>query len=99
MGFQFHGETFSLPAGANLVCRGAQVPHQALAIGSALGLQFHLESTPGMIRQWISDLPSGEQAQVMDETDRNIQGSHERCRRLCERFFHACPEGFNWRQR
>jgi len=99
MAFQFHGETFSLPAGADLVCRGAQVPHQALAVGSALGLQFHLEPTPGMIRQWISDLPSGEQARVMDETVRNIQGLHDRCRRLCDRFFSACPEGFNWRPR
>jgi len=97
MAFQFHGETFSLPAGADLVCRGAQVPHQALVSGSALGLQFHLEPTPGMIRQWISDLPSGEQARVMEETSRHIQGSHERCRLLCERFFHACPEGFTWR--
>jgi GMP synthase (glutamine-hydrolysing) len=50
--FQMHGETFHLPVGATLQCRGDLVPHQAFRLGSALGLQFHLEMTEHLILEW-----------------------------------------------
>lgn len=56
--FQWHGDTFALPAGAALLARGEQCAHQAFRHGRhAYGLQFHVEVTPAMIGEWGA-LPS-----------------------------------------
>jgi GMP synthase-like glutamine amidotransferase len=39
----WHGDTFDLPAGATLLASSQRYPHQAYRVGSAYGLQFHLE--------------------------------------------------------
>lgn len=50
---QWHGETFDLPAGAILLATSPEYPHQAFRWGaSAHGLQFHLEVSVEMARQW-----------------------------------------------
>jgi len=58
--FELHGETFDLPPGAALLATGDAVRHQAFAVGSALGLQFHLEATPDVIAAWTADLPAAD---------------------------------------
>ena len=53
MMLQWHGDTFDLPNGATLLASTAQYPNQAYSWGrNALGLQFHCEVTPGMLRGW-----------------------------------------------
>jgi len=47
----WHGETFDLPAGAIRLAETDAVPNQAFQLGSAIGLQFHLEATPESVRQ------------------------------------------------
>jgi len=45
--FHWHGETFSLPAGAVQIAKSKGCNNQAFQIGgNVIGLQFHLETTP-----------------------------------------------------
>ena len=51
--FHWHGETFDLPPGAELLASSVRCPNQAFCIGTRVyGLQFHLEVTPAMIAEW-----------------------------------------------
>jgi GMP synthase-like glutamine amidotransferase len=51
--FHWHGETFDLPPGAELLASSERCHHQAFRIGEHVyGLQFHLEVTPEMIADW-----------------------------------------------
>lgn len=84
--FQLHGETFDLPPGACLLCTGDVVEHQAFAYRSALGLQFHLELTDAIIRDWVKDLDPGIQAMVRKETPRYLAESNRLCRMIAEDF-------------
>jgi len=52
---QWHGDTFDLPDGAVHLARSEQVPNQAFRFGEcAYGVQFHLEVTGEMARQWAA---------------------------------------------
>ena len=52
--FHWHGETFDLPAGAELLASSERCVHQAFKLGDrTYGLQFHLEVTPEMIADWM----------------------------------------------
>jgi GMP synthase-like glutamine amidotransferase len=62
--FHWHGETFELPAGALHAARSAGCGNQAFALGArAVGLQFHLETTPqaarGLVAHCAGDLAPG----------------------------------------
>lgn len=50
--FQWHGETFSLPAGAELLFSNANCSNQAFALGPHLGMQCHVEMSETLIEQW-----------------------------------------------
>jgi GMP synthase-like glutamine amidotransferase len=54
--FEWHGETFDLPAGAELLATSDACRHQAYRVGDRIhGLQFHLEVTPEMIADWLTE--------------------------------------------
>lgn len=57
--FQWHGDTFALPAEAKNFLASALCPRQAYVIERAtfahLGMQFHCEMTPALIRAWTDD--------------------------------------------
>lgn len=50
--FHWHGETFSIPPGATRIASSPHCANQAFALGKHLGLQFHVEMTEEMIRNW-----------------------------------------------
>lgn len=94
--FQMHGETFDLPDGAELVFSGGIVKNQGLCVGSALGLQFHVEITGEMVRDWVSDRSPEEQSRHIGMTATYIPASNEICRIITERFLSAPETGFSW---
>jgi GMP synthase (glutamine-hydrolysing) len=51
--FEWHEDTFDLPAGATLLASGRAVPSQAFRIGSAWGIQFHPEVDTAEIHEWM----------------------------------------------
>jgi len=51
----FHNDTFDLPPGATRLAYSKDCDNQAFRYGSNVyGLQFHLEATPEMIREWCT---------------------------------------------
>ncbi len=50
--FHWHGETFSLPAGAKRVLESAHCANQGFVMGKHLALQCHVEMTETMIDDW-----------------------------------------------
>jgi GMP synthase-like glutamine amidotransferase len=52
--FHWHGETFSLPAGAEPLLESDWCRNQAFALDNILALQCHVEVTAPMVREWAS---------------------------------------------
>lgn len=52
--FQWHGETFDLPAGATLLAGSAAFPNQAFVWRRAYALQFHLEVSAELAESWLA---------------------------------------------
>jgi len=50
--FHWHGETFSIPPGATRVAQSAHCDNQGFALGRHFGMQFHVEMTEDMVRDW-----------------------------------------------
>lgn len=54
----WHGDTFDLPAGAELIASSAACANQAFVVGErVVGLQFHFEATAASVRQMIAGDP------------------------------------------
>jgi GMP synthase-like glutamine amidotransferase len=52
--FHWHGETFTIPEGAELILENAYCAHQGFVCGNTLALQCHVEMTAPMVREWAS---------------------------------------------
>jgi len=70
--FHWHGETFDLPAGAVPLARSEGCVNQAFQVGRrVIGLQFHLETTPDLVRGLVShcreELIPGEYVQTEED--------------------------------
>lgn len=52
--FQWHGDTYDLPSDAVVLAKSDLYP-QAFRIGSAVGIQFHLEVDKNMIERWMKE--------------------------------------------
>ena len=54
--FQWHGDTFDLPDGTVRLASSEIYQNQAFRYGKGVyALQFHIEVTPAMIREWLKD--------------------------------------------
>jgi GMP synthase (glutamine-hydrolysing) len=52
--FQWHGDTYDLPSTATIMASSESYP-QAFRIGTAVGIQFHLEVNYKMIERWTHE--------------------------------------------
>jgi GMP synthase-like glutamine amidotransferase len=76
--FHWHGETFSIPPGAVRLARSEGCVNQAFAFGErALGLQFHLETTPASMELLIENCAS-------ELVDAPLVQSAGRMRAMCD---------------
>ena len=85
--FHWHGETFDLPPGAELLASSDACRHQAFrASRNVYGLQFHLEVTPEMIAGWCTqDANCGDMRDI--ETPIDPQRNAPRLRELSQQIF------------
>ncbi len=75
--FHWHGETFSLPRGAIPLFESPSCANQGYAIGRSLGLQFHVEMTADLVREWCR---AG--ADEIAHPSATVQSESQMCERL-----------------
>jgi GMP synthase-like glutamine amidotransferase len=95
--FQWHEDTFEIPHSATLIATSSLVPDQAFRYGdNAYGLQFHLEVTKEMIREWMETYEEefrGSQPlllsklKILSDTELKIEPYKKRGMRFLKNFF------------
>ena len=73
--FHWHEETFTLPHGAMRLAHSNSYPNQAFKIGTAVGLQFHLEVDESMINSWLArthHISQNEKEKILNDIEKNF---------------------------
>jgi len=73
--FHWHEETFTLPQNAISLVSSNDYPNQAFKIGTAVGLQFHLEVNELMIDSWLDHvqyISDNEKEKIRNDTKKNF---------------------------
>jgi GMP synthase-like glutamine amidotransferase len=77
--FHWHGDTFDLPEKAIRLAHSENYQNQAFQIGSAVGLQFHLEVNAEMVNLWLDNtqeklqqIPYIDPQRIRSDIDENI---------------------------
>jgi len=94
---QWHGDTFDLPEGAVRLAESPAYPNQAFRYGrAAYGVQFHVEVTPEMAREWAEvpayvtslerTLGPGAAPDLFAEFDLAVEGMQQIARRMFARW-------------
>ena len=90
--FQWHGDTYDLPSTANIMAFSNLYP-QAFKVGSAIGMQFHLEVNRKMIERWIQEYSQEINKEHIKSDDillpnkaKEIRDSYDRCKVVYSNF-------------
>ena len=90
---EWHGDTFEIPTGALKLVESELCANQAFRFKNAYGLQFHLETTPGMLAEW-TDVYADElneegidAAALIEETKRKADNYRESSNQLFTNLF------------
>ena len=73
--FHWHEETFTLPHGSMRLAHSNSYQNQAFQIGTAVGLQFHIEVDDSMINLWLDKtktLPTNVKEKIRNDFEKNI---------------------------
>ena len=86
--FQWHGDTFDMPAGAVQLASSELYPNQAFRYGDRVyALQFHIEVTPGIVHGWLKN-EKGIDFPLIDTRSKEIYGPYlARAEGFYRRFF------------
>ncbi len=86
--FQWHGDTFDIPQGAELLASSPLCENQAFRYGdNVYGLQFHLEVDEPMVERWLRIPGNRKEIEELDgkiDPDRIRRETHEYIQRLKE---------------
>ena len=89
--FQWHEDTFEIPRWGTLLATSPDVPNQAFQYGdNAYGLQFHLEVTMDMIREWTEEYGEGTpslRTEILRATEKEFGNVTSMGTRFLNRFF------------
>ncbi|MCS7281253.1 MAG: type 1 glutamine amidotransferase [Desulfobacterota bacterium] len=83
--FQWHRDTFDLPKGALRLASSKRFLNQAFSYFGSLGLQFHPEITPSMVKEWFRDRKDFEQ--IVQKTKVMYASYRKAAENLYEKFF------------
>lgn len=84
--FQWHGETFDLPAGAVRLATSRLYPNQAFRFGkNAYAFQFHMEMSEEMIWEWLRE--ETDHRKIRRQTDMFFEEYRERASQFYKSFF------------
>lgn len=86
--FQWHGDTFDIPIGAVRLASSELFENQAFRYSDGVyALQFHIEVTPTIIREWFKDEKDFDLNRTISETERLFQSYHRRAKNFYSKFF------------
>ena len=86
--FQWHGDTFDMPENAVRISSSDVYPNQAFRYkNNVYALQFHIEVTPEIIREWFANVKGADIDNMINKTDTIYPEYHRRTVKFYERFF------------
>ncbi len=88
--FQWHGDTYDLPTNAKILAYSDIYP-QAFRVGSAVGLQFHLEVDRHLIESWMHAYGAEVDAEKINResllpSQSDLEGLSKRCKTVYNNF-------------
>lgn len=90
--FQWHEDTFDIPAEGKLLATSMECPHQALRHKNAYGLQFHVEVTKEILSAWFDE--SEEKTEILSRFDEIENLLNDQAQKMYRNFLslaEACP--------
>jgi GMP synthase (glutamine-hydrolysing) len=86
--FQWHGDTFDLPEGSLRLSSSDLCANQAFRYGDRVyGLQFHIEVTPAIVRDWLVHEQGIDHASVSLDSERLFDSYLQRATKFYGLFF------------
>lgn len=90
---EWHGDTFGIPSGSQLLVEGHDCKNQAFRHGKQAALQFHFETSKSMLTEWCNEFSSDlnligkSKDTILDEFSQYEEKLHKMNLKLMDNFF------------